>query len=315
MGFFSSLFFSSKTEEDEQQKVDRKNFDILKYDGIRAQRMGKLEYAVKCFTEALKIQKDFETLNYLMSACYMLNRHEEALEALNGMVETGEEPEITLLMRANLFFTMEKYVDSAADCMQVLELKPDNYIACFQLAKTQRALGEPIKAVEYLDKATAIKPGFADGYALRADIHLALEKGNDALADVERLIELTPEDETVYLLRGRCHELLGDANAAYLDYQLASEFNPFNEEAYLLTGKLMMTQEKYDEAITLFDEAIEHNEKFAKAYAARAYAKHQKGDHESAVADEEKARELNFDEKEKTAGNHNFDDLYKGNII
>jgi tetratricopeptide (TPR) repeat protein len=132
---------------------------------------------------------------------------------------------------------------------------------------------------------------------------------------VEKLIELTPEDETAYLLRGRCYELLGETGAAFLDYQQASELNPFNEEAYLLAGRLMMTLGKYDEAITLFDEAIEHNEKFVMAYVARAYAKHQTGDHEGALEDEETAQELNPDEKEKSTGNHNFDDLYKGNII
>jgi len=314
MGFFSSLFFS-KTEEDEQLKVDRKNFDILKYDGIRAQRMGKLEYAVKCLTEALKIQKDFETMNYLITACYMLNRYDEALEAINGMVATGVEPAVTLFMRANLFFTMEKYAESAADCMQVLELKPDHHVACFQLAKSQRALGETGKAIESLDRATAIKPDFAEGYALRAEINIAMEKGNEALADIEKLIELAPEDETAYLLRGRCYELLGDTGAAYLDYQQASELNPFNEDAYLLAGRLMMSLGKYDEAITIFDEAIEHNEKSARAYAARAYAKHQTGDHDGALEDEEMVKELIPDEKEKPSGNHNFDDLYKGNII
>ena len=313
MGLFSSLFLSSNDEENQQKKADRKHFDILKYDGIRAQRMGKLEYAVKCFSEALKIKKDFETMNYLMSACYMLNRHDQALEAINEMVAIGEEPAITLLIRANMLFTMERYAEAATDCMEVLELTPDSHIACFQLAKSQRALGEPAKAIEVLDKATGIKPDFAEGYALRVEIYLTLEKGEEALIDAEKLVELSPEDETAYLLRGRCHEFLGNTGDAFLDYEQVSELNPFNEEAYLLTGRLMMSQGKYNEAIALFDEAIEHNEKFIGAYAARAYAKHQTGDLEGAAEDEEKARELNPDEK--LAGNHNFDDLYKGNII
>jgi tetratricopeptide (TPR) repeat protein len=109
--------------------------------------------------------------------------------------------------------------------------------------------------------------------------------------------------------------LLGDTRAASADYQLASELNPFNEEAYLLAGKLMMSQEKYDEAIALFDEAIEHNERFAIAYAARAQAKRKTGDSEGALADEQKLAEITPEDKEKPAGNHNFDDLYKGNII
>mgnify|MGYP000799416441 CR=1 FL=1 len=61
-----------KTRED-KAKNEQKNFDILKYDGVRAQKMGKLVYAIKCFTEALNIQEDFETMSYLVSAYTMAN--------------------------------------------------------------------------------------------------------------------------------------------------------------------------------------------------------------------------------------------------
>ena len=64
--FFKS-FFSGKSEtpESEKQKNDQKNFEIFKYDGLRAQRMGRPDYAVKCFIEALAIKEEFETMGYL----------------------------------------------------------------------------------------------------------------------------------------------------------------------------------------------------------------------------------------------------------
>ena len=48
--FFTSLFSSSKPAEatEDKAKNEQKNFDILKYDGVRAQKMGKLAYAIKC---------------------------------------------------------------------------------------------------------------------------------------------------------------------------------------------------------------------------------------------------------------------------
>lgn len=46
MGLFKSLFGGNNTPETEKEKNDKKNFEILKYDGIRAQRMGKLPYAI-----------------------------------------------------------------------------------------------------------------------------------------------------------------------------------------------------------------------------------------------------------------------------
>jgi len=315
MGLFSSLFSSAKPEEDNKQEGDLQNFDLLKYDGIRALRINKPKYAVKCFTEALKIQPDIETMKYLMTAYNALDMTDEALETLDAMVATGEEPAETLLMRANFLYMNEQYPEATVDCEQIIEMDPDNFTAYFLLAKTAQQTGELEKAIGHLDKAIGIKEDFIEGYTLRAGIYLAIEKGNEALTDVEKVIELAPEDETAYLLRGRIHELVGDHEAALLDYQSVLELNPFSEAAYLLAGRLLIADEKYDDALTLYNEAIENIENFAEVYAARAIVKHQTGDHEGALTDEKTAKALNPDEIEAPDENPNFDDLYKGGIF
>ena len=58
MGLFSSLFGGKKSEEDQQAKQEKKNFDILKYDGIRARNMRQYAYAVKCLEQAISIKED-----------------------------------------------------------------------------------------------------------------------------------------------------------------------------------------------------------------------------------------------------------------
>lgn len=47
MGLLSSLFGGGKPNEDQQAKQEKKNFEILKYDGIRARNMRQLPYAIK----------------------------------------------------------------------------------------------------------------------------------------------------------------------------------------------------------------------------------------------------------------------------
>jgi len=318
MGLFSSLFSSSKPAESNEQQPDMKQFDLLKYDGIRALGIGKHAYALKCFTEALKIRKDTETMKYLLTACNSLDMHEKALETLNELVASGEEQANFLLTRAHFFFTMGQYAEAVVDCERVIELEPGSYPAYFQLAKSEHALGEHAKAIGHLDMATGVKADFAEGYALRADIYLSMEKAEDALKDIEKVIELSPEDETAYLLRGRIHEQLGHPAAALDDYQKALELNPFNEESYLLAGHILTDQGKHEETLALFDEAIEQIEGSAKIYAARALAKRQTGDEKGAIADEEKAASLAPDEDNEADApeNPNFDELlYKGGIF
>ena len=96
------------------------------------------------------------------------------------------------------------------------------------------------------------------------------------------------------------------------------ELNPFNDEAMLLVGQLLITQERLDEAITFFDEAIDLKPDFGKAYAERGRAKNLKGDKEGAFEDLKKSIELNpeGDEAQKLEGQHtNFNDMYKGGIF
>lgn len=319
--FFSSLFSSSaKTEDTEENKAknEQKNFDILKYDGIRAQRIGKVKYAIKCFTEALNIQEDYETMGYLVSAYTMAGELEEALGVLDGMIRLEPEKIDPLLSRVNLLFMLDRDAEVMDDCERMIALDADSHLPHFLMAKAKKTTGDALGAIAELTRSIALKDDFADAYLLRADLLLSLRQGKEALEDVETALRLVPEEETAYLLRGRIHELLGDLEAATEDYRRATDLNPFNEEGCLLAGKLLITREKYDEAIAFFDEAIEASPEFAKAYAERGRAKNLRGDKAGAFEDLKKSIELNpeGDEARKFDGQHsNFDDLYKGGIF
>lgn len=317
---FSSLFSSENKEQsaDSKQKEAAKKFDILKYDGVRAQKMGQTGYAIKCFQEALNIQEDFETMTYLASAYTAAQQIEEALEVLNKMVELEPEHVETRLMRINTLFFLDKDSDVIPDCQHILELVPSNYLAYFLMAKAQKSMDDPLNAITNLTKAIDLKDDFISTYLLRAEILFNLKQGKEALEDIEKVIELSPEEENSFLLRGQIHELLNDQKAAMDDYQTVLELNPFCNDAWLLSGNLLIAQQKYDEAITHFDEAIETIPDFAKAYAERGRAKNEKGDKNGAFEDLKHSIELNpkSEEAQRINGQHsNFDNLYKGGIF
>ena len=304
--FFTSLFSSSKPAEatEDKAKNEQKNFDILKYDGVRAQKMGKLAYAIKCFTEALNIQEDFETMSYLVSAYTMANDLGKAEDVLNRMVEMEPDHIATRLTRVNLLF--------------MFELEPSNHVAYFMMAKAKKATNDVFGAIADLTRSISLKEDFADAYLSRAEILLGLGQAKEALPDVEKAIEIVPEEESSYLLRGRIHMALGDIEAANSDFQQVLDLNPFNEDACILSGQLLIEQKKYDEAIAFFDEAIETNPSFAKAYSERGRAKNLKGDKTGAFEDLKKSLELNpeGEEAQKMNGQHsNFDNMYKGGIF
>ena len=212
MGFLSSLFSSSKkgdASSEEKPKEDLKNFDILKYDGVRAMQMRQVGYAIKCFQKALEIQPDFETMSYLVNTYTIADDAESALEVADEMILMEPEHVNALLTRVNILFHLDKEIEAISTCDRVIELEPDNYLAWFLRAKAKRTIKDHTGAIDDITQAIAVKEDFADGYLLRSEIYLSIEEGEKALEDVNRVISLVEEgEESAHLLRGRIYELL-----------------------------------------------------------------------------------------------------------
>jgi tetratricopeptide (TPR) repeat protein len=317
--FFKSLFSSPKEEEapDTISKNDKKNFDIFKYDGIRAQRMGQIPYAIKCFTEALNIQEDIETMSYLVAAYSSNHELEEALEVVTRMVNLEPDSISPYLTRIQLFLLTERGEEAAADCLKVLALgEENNPLVWFLTGKAKKITNELTEAIDNLTKALTIKDDFTDVYLLRSEILLETNRPEEALQDIKKAVELAPDEEAVYLLRGQISGKLNDFPAAADDYNRVLELNPFNTDAFMLLGTLLIHIGNPDEAIRCFDEAIELKPDFARAYSERAKAKELKGDKEGAAADLKTAGELQQaeSESEQPAAQTNFEDMYKGGL-
>ena len=76
--FFKS-FFSGKSEtpESEKQKNDQKNFEIFKYDGLRAQRMGRPDYAVNVLQKLLPFRKSLKQWAILANSTFRWEKRQK----------------------------------------------------------------------------------------------------------------------------------------------------------------------------------------------------------------------------------------------
>ncbi|MDR1879856.1 MAG: tetratricopeptide repeat protein [Tannerellaceae bacterium] len=318
MGNFFKTLFSSSQEVDaaeEKEKNDRKNFELFKYDGIRAQQMHRTEYAIKCYLKALSIQEDFETLNHLATAYIANHELEEALEALNRMIALDPEHTAPLFTRINVLFMLDREEEAIKDCMRVIESDASNPIAWFLMGRAKKQAGDLSGAIAALTSAIELKDDFTSAYLLRAEALLAANQLPEALSDTEKALSLEAEEESAYLVKGRVHEAMGDLPAATADYEKALELNPFNEEASLHLGAILTAEGKTDEAIRFFDELIELKPEWADAYRERSKAKRQKGDDKGAQEDLRIAAGLDPESEEGEKEEAHFDDLYKGGIF
>lgn len=313
--FFTSLFSSTVEETtDGLSKSDRKKFDILKYDGVRAQKIGKFAYAIKCFTEAIAIDEDLETMSYLVGAYTMTHEYEEALAVLDRMVELNPELLNTLFTRASVLSLLNKNEEVVEECNRIISYEPENPHAYYLKGRAFRAKGELDAALDTLTKCLELKPDFSDAALLRAEVYLIKGNGQSALNDVEAVIAREGEEENAFLLKGSIHAFLKENAKAEEDFNKVLELNPFNEDASLRLANLLIEAGQYDEALQVLDDLIELSPSLSTAYTERARLKGLMGDTDGQESDLANAAALE-DGRETHVGQADFSNMYKGGIF
>lgn len=313
MGLFKSLFGgSSNTPETEKEKNDKKNFEILKYDGIRAQRMGKLPYAIKCFEEAIAINDELETMGMLVTAYTQANRLDDARIMLDRMAAKDPEQVNTFLSLAGICYMQEDYESMNDACQKAIALDSKNPLSFYLAAKAAIGMKEEINAIAMLTKAIILKEDYTEAYQLRAEVLWGMKQAKDAAEDIQKLLSLNAEDEQALLLKGEILAATGETGQAQECFNQVLTLNPFNEKAYLLLGTLHLANKELDKAIAVYDEAIEINPGFAKAYHERGRAKLLKGDKDGSVEDMKKAIELTPESETALSGQYtNYENMTK----
>lgn len=232
MNFFKKLFGGSEPVADEKPKNGGKDFDVLKYDGVRALRMGQAEYAAKCFDHALGLRDDLECRDYLSQALLQLGDLAGAYSQLALMSASRPDNVAILLRMADIAYMLEDYPAMLDVCRKALEIDDANPVACFLHARASRGEGDNATAIAMLDKALGMNAEFDAARLLRGQVYLAQEMYDAAAADVQTLLQRVGSNEDVLLLKARLDEAMNNLGEALEDYAMVIEQNPFCIEAF-----------------------------------------------------------------------------------
>ena len=301
MGIFSSLFGGNKTPEENKEK----NFDILKYDGIRAMRIGKLTYALKCFEEATAIKEDLETMQHQAHTYIRMNRMDDARQLMVRMTELAPNQPLVFQSLASLCYMQEDYPAMNEACQKALALNDQDPSTYFLSAKAAVGLNNGIQAIAMLTKAIMLNEEFVEAYQMRAEILWTMRQAKDANEDIEKLLSMNPEDENALLLKAEIMAVSGAEEQALEIIDQVLALNPFCEKAYLLKGSYFLVKQAFDKAIAVYDEAIEMNANFAQAYHERGRVKLAMGDKKGSMEDMKRAIELAPENGANISGEYN----------
>lgn len=239
MGFWNVLFGGKQlSPEEEKQEQEAKNFDLLKYDGVKAMKIGQTEYAVRCFQEALKVQEDLEIHDYLSQAMLRLGELEGTLGELKLLAEAEPENKEIQKRIAQVAYMQEDYATMSLACERAMQLDAADAQVFFLNAQAQQGQQNPVAAIAMLTKAIALEPNYADAYLMRGRMLLAMGDKEGAEQDVAWLMEHVNDHEDILLLKARTEAALGRKDDAIATYTQVTEVNPFCIDAFRERGQL-----------------------------------------------------------------------------
>lgn len=239
MNIFKALFGGSVETPEEKQKADEsRRFDMFKYDGVRAAKIGQPDYAVKCYREALAIHDDLEVRDYLAQALIRTGALDEAREQLQVLAAAEPDNVAIHIQTAQVAYMQEDYESMATACERALQADKDSARAHYLYGQAHAGSGNVVGAIAMLTKAIALQPDMGDAYLLRGRTLLKMGDTAGADEDVTRLMEMAPDNEDVLLLKARVERARGNADAAIALYGRVTEVNPFCADAFRERGAI-----------------------------------------------------------------------------
>ena len=149
-----------------------------------------------------------------------------------------------------------------------------------------------ILSMQYFNQVIKVKPYMAEPYFYRGVAKLSLDDFKGAEEDCTLCIERNPFIVNAYQVRGIARQNLGDYQGAIDDYTEGLRYAP--EDRTFLNNKAIaeVQLKKYDEAEKSFDKLIALHPNYYNGYMSRAQFYLEKGDTIKAMADMDKAIEI-----------------------
>lgn len=252
----------------ERDAVDRACVEVYEDNGIALVEMhrGRLEVALTLVSDGL------DRLNALLEQDRLLVHRTQLLHN-----------------RARVLVALRRLDEALADFDQLVQVDRNYVEYRTDRANVYRKLGRQEDALRDYDYAIAHQPPFAELYFNRADIRAALGDPAGSEADLRAAVEYEPAMAEAWLNLGATVLERNDAEEAVRCARRGRESAPDDPGLWCLEAQAEAARANLDEAASLVDQALSHDDEYLPALALRAELHWLRGERTEALADVERA--------------------------
>ena len=198
-----------------------------------------------------------------------LNTHgqfEEALSKIKSLVSVFPKSIALRHILAASNTGLKKYDAAMESYKRLLKIKPDYFVAYFNMGNILRSKGELDTAIENYKKALSLKPDYAEAYNNMGATLQEQGKLEEAIEAYSKALTLKPNYAEAYYNMGIAFKAQGKQEKAIEAYNKALAIKPDYAEAYNNMGAALKEQAKLEEAIEAYNKSLGIKPDQANAY-------------------------------------------------
>lgn len=196
--------------------------------------------------------------------------------------------------RANIYnHSLKEYNLALADYDEAIKREPENEFYYYNRALCSLNLGDVDAAREDYNSALAINADYALALWDRALIYAEDEEYAQAIADLTRVLELSPYSAAiVYKDLANVYFQMGDKRQALTYFNQSLDLDSYAVYTYKGRGNLYLSLGEYAKSLADYEKVKELNPKDAEAYNKCALIYEKMGDMEAAAREKELLKNL-----------------------
>lgn len=254
---------------------------------------GQLVEAIRSYEMAAQLSPDKPDVYARWARALTLRRsYQKAIEKATRAIELGPNHAEAHAVLAMALDWTGQYDRALSTALKATQLDPNLPEAWAYLAEAQMDKGLWDQAFKSIDKAVEVGPrNFA---ALRNQGYIAelQRKHAEAIRLYEQAAEIEPRLSFVRLDIARNKRALKDVGGMRAEIERAIQIDPQDPQAYDDLGVLLFTDGQYSQAAAQFEKAIQANPDFGPAYGHKGWVYYALKNYEDAITYFERAVSL-----------------------
>jgi tetratricopeptide (TPR) repeat protein len=231
--------------------VTKHNYTAHNNLAIALHAQGKVDKAIKHYSEALRINPDFvEARNNLGSALLEQGRTAEAAHHYSEALRIDPDSADAHMNLGIAMASQGRTSNAMAHLLKALKQRPDYEKAHYNLGLIWAKKGNMDEAIKHYSEALRIKPNYEKVHNNLGIALAAQGKYDEAITHYSEAIRLNPHFAGAHLNLGNAFLAQGELDNAIRNYSEALRIEPDFSDAKDNLGKVLAVKGKFDRAFT-----------------------------------------------------------------